>query len=161
MRSWPIVVPAALAAVTVVGLDVGGPFQLVVAGLFLLTCPALGYVRLLRLGDAELEVALSVGLALAIDALVSLALVAAGIYEPLLAVSLIAAIAVIGAIADGGLGAGGGGYSTGPDPTTEGAPVTSGAPTSGPQPSPVPGPGNPQPQPAPPQPGPPDPVPSD
>jgi hypothetical protein len=55
---------------------------------------------MLRLGDTELEVALVVGLGLAVDAIVSLALVMAGVYEPLLAVSGIAAIAVIGALVE-------------------------------------------------------------
>jgi hypothetical protein len=45
-------------------------------------------------------IALAVGLGLAVDAAVSLAHVAAGVYEPLLAISLMGAIAVIGALTE-------------------------------------------------------------
>jgi hypothetical protein len=100
MRAWHVVVPSGLAVSAAVLFDVGGPLEIVLACWFLFACPALGYVRILHLADTELEIALIVGLGLAIDVAVSLILVLAGVYEPLLALALITAIAMIGALVD-------------------------------------------------------------
>jgi hypothetical protein len=100
MRSWHIVVPSGLAAAAAILFDVGGSLQTALACWFLLTCPALGYVRMLRLADVELEIALAVGLGLSIDVAVGLVLVVAGVYAPPLALALITAIAMIGALVE-------------------------------------------------------------
>jgi hypothetical protein len=98
--AWPaILVLSAGAAGLVVGAGVppalGTPFVL----WFILVCPGMALVRLLRLGDPVAELGIGIALSVALATLVSGALLYAGAWSPRATLAILAAVTVAGALA--------------------------------------------------------------
>ena len=93
-----------LAATLAVGIatEVGGtsPARTLLVAWFLFTCPGMALARLIDVGEVFEEVSFGVGLSIAINTIVALALVYLGLYtgERVFAV---AAVLVLGAVAAG------------------------------------------------------------
>lgn len=80
---WPLVIVAsAIGAGLAMAGDTGPPVRPVIAFWFLLICPGMAVVRLLRVGERAAEVTLAVALSIAIDTLVAEALVLTGLWSP-------------------------------------------------------------------------------
>lgn len=100
MRPWQLVAASAWSAFLLTAADVGGPLRVGFVLWFLIVCPGLGFVRMLGLADRELQLALTIGASIAIDALATLPLVAADVYTPLRSLALITAVAITGTTLD-------------------------------------------------------------
>jgi hypothetical membrane protein len=104
-RSWapPVVLISSVAAM-LEGVAANGPspVRTAVVVWFLVVCPGLAIIALLRLRDAWLEVALVPALSLAIDILVSGTLAYAGLWSPAACILVLVSISVGGALAQDG-----------------------------------------------------------
>ena len=70
---WPaIIVVSAVAAGGLVYAGVAGPLRVAAVLWFLLICPGMAFVRLLRVADLATELMLAIGLSLALDAVVAI-----------------------------------------------------------------------------------------
>ena len=97
---WPVViVVAALASARLVEYDVAGPVRAVVTLGFLLICPGMAYIPLLRLQQPVYAVILAVALSLALDLLVATAVLYGGWWSPALILSILIVLSLIGALA--------------------------------------------------------------
>ncbi len=95
---WPaaILVSTAATGVAVLG-NLGPPLRPLLAGWFLLFCPGMAFVRLLRLEDPASELALGLALSLATDTLVAIALLYARVWSAGLGLALLMAMSTVGA----------------------------------------------------------------
>ncbi len=97
---WPvIIVTAGLIAWLMVAADLMSPLRSLVAG-YLLICPGMAFVRLLRLQDRWIEICLAIALSIAIDTLVAEVLVLLKIWSVSGAVSVIVSLSVVGVVLD-------------------------------------------------------------
>jgi hypothetical protein len=78
--------------------DVQGPLRFVVAFWFLLVCPGMALVPLMRLRDRIAEWTLAIALSLALDALVAGAMVFFGAWSPERGLIILVAVSLIGAL---------------------------------------------------------------
>ena len=94
---WPVVVLVSAAAVALLVLgDRTTPLRPFVALWFLLICPGMAFVRLLRLQDRLIELTLAVALSFAIDGLVSEILLYAGLWSFKLGLIVLIGLALLG-----------------------------------------------------------------
>ena len=97
---WPAIIvvsSAAIAILTYAGVE--SPVRVAFAFWFLLVCPGMALVRLLRLKDVIVELTLAVALSLALDALVASALVYTGLWSSKSSLAILIAISIAGAAA--------------------------------------------------------------
>jgi hypothetical protein len=95
-RSWDsIIVVSALAAITVNWLAIAQPVRLMVVGWFLLVCPGMAVVRVLRLHAPAAEWMLALAISLSVDMVVGEAMVYAGRWAPSAGLLIIATVAVM------------------------------------------------------------------
>ena len=93
---WPtIIAGSAVASLVVVGLGWDNPLRSLVVLWFLCVCPGLAVLHPLELSDAVTGLALVVPLSLAIDALVAIALIYAGLWSPTLALVIVAGVTFV------------------------------------------------------------------
>ncbi len=101
MRSiwvWPIMmISTALGLSLITFGNIASPIRPVIAFWFLLVCPGMAFVRLLRIRETLTELMLAVALSLAIDTLVAEAILYAEIWSSRLALLVLIGISVIGA----------------------------------------------------------------
>jgi len=95
---WAAVVAAAAVAAPALALT-GAPVavRLPVVLVFLLLGPGMAFVPLLGLGDPVAELTIAVGISLAVDLAVALAMLYAGAWAPTTTLVLVAAVALGGA----------------------------------------------------------------
>lgn len=95
---WPvaIVLSAALAGAAFAA-RLGPPLQPIAAFWFLLVCPGMAYIRLVRIATPLVELALAVALSLALDTLVAEAFVLAGRWSAAGALATLIALSLVGA----------------------------------------------------------------
>src|SRR5262245_14909782 len=101
--AWPaVIVLSGLAAAAVTLVNVVEPLRSILVFWFLLVCPGMAFVRLLRLGQPVAEWTLAVALSLAIDALVAGTMAFFKIWSPvgglLVLVVLSLAVAIVQAL---------------------------------------------------------------
>lgn len=108
---WPAVISLSAAAAALVTFgQVPAPLRSIVGFWFLLVCPGMAFVRLLRLKEGIAEWTLAIALSLAMDALVAGSMVYAGAWSPaggmlvLVAASLAGALLQVKLLADDGRG---------------------------------------------------------
>lgn len=92
-RPWDtIIVLSAFAAILAAWLAVPQPARWVLVGWFLVVCPGMALVRLLRLEERTAEWMLAVAVSLSLDMVVGEAMVYAGMWSPLAGLLLIACV---------------------------------------------------------------------
>lgn len=108
---WPAVISLSAAAAAIVTFgQVPAPLRAIVGLWFLLVCPGMAFVRLLRLKEGIAEWTLAIASSLAMDALVAGSMVYAGAWSPaggmlvLVAASLAGALLQVKLPADDGRG---------------------------------------------------------
>ncbi len=80
---WPVIIVAsALAAGGLVYAGIAGPLRVGIVLWFLLICPGMAFVRLLRVADLATELMLAIGLSLALDALVAIGMLYGQLWSP-------------------------------------------------------------------------------
>ena len=95
---WPIFIIAATAGVGVsLLLDIGGVLQAAIGFPFLLICPGMAYIRLLKMKERFTELILAIALSMALGTIISTALVLADVWAPAAAVSALMVISLVGA----------------------------------------------------------------
>jgi uncharacterized membrane protein len=96
---WSVLI-AAPAIATVTGMLSGTPSLLrtLVTFWFLLVCPGMAYVRLLRLDSALIELTLGIALSIAIGTIVTLAQVVAGAWSVNISVAIMVVISGFGVV---------------------------------------------------------------
>jgi hypothetical protein len=95
---WPIaIVAAGIAVIVIVVAAIASPLRPILVFGFLLICPGMAFVRLLRLKDRFAEFMLAVALSLAMDTLLSEMLVLTGHWSLTGGVIAIVAVAIVGA----------------------------------------------------------------
>jgi hypothetical protein len=98
-RLWSVAILGSAVAAAVGSLaPPGEPLRMLVESWFLLVCPGMAIVRLLRLQDGLAEWCLAVALSLTLDALVPDVMVYAGVWSPDAA---LASLVVLSAVAAG------------------------------------------------------------
>lgn len=99
MWTWPaIIVASAVATGLAVMCGVSPAVRVVLALWFLLVCPGMAVVRLLRIRDRSSEFALAVACSLGIESLLATTMVYAGLWSPLGGLALLVGITITGAI---------------------------------------------------------------
>lgn len=94
---WPAVITASVAAVEVlVYNDIASPLRPMVTLWFLLICPGMAFIQLLRLQDAVHEIVLAVALSLVLALITASAILYAGLWSPELILILLIGFSVIG-----------------------------------------------------------------
>jgi hypothetical protein len=95
---WPVVVAASgLAIELVLAFDIHGPLRVVLALWFLMVCPGLPYVRMLRLTSRMVEWPLIVALSLALDTVVTTTLAYVRAWSAADSMLILIAVSVVGA----------------------------------------------------------------
>ena len=94
---WPlsVVLSATLTSVFTFG-ELSSPWRPLVIFWFLLVCPGLPFVRLLRLPGRIVEITLGVALSLALDMVTAEALVYAGVWSPKTALLILLFVTLTG-----------------------------------------------------------------
>ncbi len=96
---WPATITASAAAI---GLIVYGnaqtPLRPLLALWFLLVCPGMAFVGLLRLHDRLVELTLAIALSLALDALVAGAMLYTGAWSPEGSLAILIGLSAVGAL---------------------------------------------------------------
>jgi uncharacterized membrane protein len=94
---WPLAIAAsALAAGTLTLLQVVAPLRAAVGFWFLLVCPGMAYVRLLRVKTIFFEWVLAIALSIAIDTIIAQALLVTGNWSSRLALIVVIVVSLIG-----------------------------------------------------------------
>jgi uncharacterized membrane protein len=94
---WPLVIAvSALAAGTLTLIQAVTPLRAAVGFWFLLVCPGMAYVRLLRVKAVFFEWVLAIALSIAIDTIIAQALLVAGNWSSRLALIVVIAVSLIG-----------------------------------------------------------------
>jgi hypothetical protein len=100
-RAWPPLLLASAAAASVVAFaGPSSPARLPVVLWFLLVCPGMALVRLLRVGDAIAEIAIGVALSAALVTLVAGTMLYAGAWSPNGTLAILVGLTVIAAAVD-------------------------------------------------------------
>jgi hypothetical protein len=95
---WPTIIAASAAAAALVTFgDLPSPIRPVVALWFLLVCPGMAFVRLVRTEPGVAGWMLAVALSLAIDGLVAGAMVYTGLWSPRWGLVAVIVVSVVGA----------------------------------------------------------------
>ncbi len=98
--SWPVVIIASAVAVNVV---VANESQTAIRPAlvlwFLLVCPGMAFVRLLRMTSIAVEIALGIGLSLALATIVTGSLLYAGVTSTVTSLGVLSGLSVAGALA--------------------------------------------------------------
>ncbi len=76
--------------------DVGTPVRPIVTLWFLLICPGMAFVRLLRLEDRLAEVTLAIAVSIALDTVVAAGMVYAKVWSPVLGLLVLAGLTLVG-----------------------------------------------------------------
>lgn len=95
---WPIVIAASAMLIAV--LDFGGittPIRPIAALWFLVFCPGIALVRLLRLQDLWAEVGLATAVSLSLDVGVASMLIYTGYWSPNLGLTILICVSLLGA----------------------------------------------------------------
>lgn len=97
--TWPIViiVSALLSGMLAFG-DTGGALRPVILFWFILVCPGMAIVRLIRLGDQVFELVLSIALSLVLSTLLAELLVLTKHWSPSAILAILIAISITGAM---------------------------------------------------------------
>jgi hypothetical protein len=96
---WPAAIGlSALAVALIVFGGVGGPARALIALWFLLVCPGMAFVRLLRVNDGAFELSLAIALSLALDAIVAGVMLYAKIWSPETALGVLIGLSCLGAV---------------------------------------------------------------
>lgn len=96
---WPAVILfSAVAVVIVVFGGVTSPLRPLVAFWFLLVCPGMAFIPLLRLTESFAEWTLAIALSLALDAIVAGTMLYAGMWSPNFGLTILISISMIGAV---------------------------------------------------------------
>ena len=96
---WAVaIVGSAVITVLLTLADLRSPVRVVSALWFLLVCPGMAVVRVLRVRDAVAEWTLAVALSLGLDALVAEAMLYAGVWSPASALLVLTGIGIAGAV---------------------------------------------------------------
>ena len=96
---WPImIVSTALGLGLITFENIASPIRPVIAFLFLFVCPGMAFVRLLRIREPSTELMLAIALSLALDTLVTEAILYAGIWSSRLTLLVLICISLIGAV---------------------------------------------------------------
>ncbi len=96
---WPIIVMVSAAAATAaVAAPAASPVRVIVVAWFMLVCPGLAYVGLLRLNRPLAEVMLSIALSLAIDAIVAEVMALSNTWSPAAGLTVLVALSMTGAV---------------------------------------------------------------
>ena len=99
MWTWPaIIVASAVAICLAVMCGVLPAVRVMLTLWFLLVCPGMAVIQLLRISDRSSEFALAVACSLGIESLLATTMVYAGLWSPLSGLALLIGISVIGAI---------------------------------------------------------------
>jgi hypothetical protein len=94
---WPIIITISVAAVELfVYNDVATPFRPLITFWFLLVCPGMAFVQLLRLRDALSEMVLAVALSLVLVLLTAGIMLYVGLWSPELILMLLIALCIVG-----------------------------------------------------------------
>lgn len=99
MRSiwWPVIIIAsAIGAERALSSGSGAPVQPLLVSWFLLICPGMAFVRLLRIEGGATEVLLAIALSIAIDMIVAEILLYAEVWSAAWALSLLIGISLAG-----------------------------------------------------------------
>lgn len=95
---WPLIITvSALAAGALTFLDAMPAVRVVVGFWFLLVCPGMAYVRLLRIKAVFFELVLAIALSIAINTIVAQALLLTGNWSTKVALGIVIATSVTGA----------------------------------------------------------------
>lgn len=95
---WPaIIIGSAVAIGGLVFSDLTSPIRPILALWFLVVCPGMALVRLLRLQNAWAEVALATAVSLSLDTGVSLGLVYGHYWSPKLGLAILICVSLLGA----------------------------------------------------------------
>jgi uncharacterized membrane protein len=95
---WPLViVVSALAAGTLTFLQAVTPLRAAVGFWFLLVCPGMAYVRLLRVKAVYFQWVLAIALSIAIDTIVAQALLVTGNWSSRVALIVVIVVSMMGA----------------------------------------------------------------
>lgn len=93
-----IIIVSAVAVGLVLIVDVWPPLRQLVGGWFLLVCPGMAFVRLLRLSEAITQWTLAIALSLALDAIVAVSMLYAGLWSPQWGLAALIGVSLIGAV---------------------------------------------------------------
>ena len=96
---WPtIIMLSALSASLFAFTGVESPVRQAIAFWFLMVCPGMAFVRLLRIQDQFAQWSLAIALSLALDASVAGSMLYAGVWSPTWAVVMLTGVSVSGAV---------------------------------------------------------------
>lgn len=95
LTDWPLIISTS-AVLMVVLFFTEAPFSAVVSLGFLLICPGMAFVRLLRIAERMTEVLLAIAFSIAIATIVSETMLLAGIWSPKLGLLTLVGIALSG-----------------------------------------------------------------
>ena len=96
---WPLLITLSLiGAVAAIVADAPQPVRAILLLWFLVVCPGMAFVRLLRLQGALLEWTLAVALSLAIDLLVAVFVLYVGLWSPVWILVAIATLTLAGVL---------------------------------------------------------------
>ena len=93
-----IIIVLLLAAIAAIVTDAAQPLRALAVLGFLVLCPGMAFVRLLRLKDAWAEWTLAIALSLAIDALVATFILYVGLWSPTWILVVIAILTLAGVL---------------------------------------------------------------
>lgn len=97
---WPaIIIVSAVAIGYMTFADIESPLRAAIAFWFLVVCPGMALVRLLRLADPLIELTLAVAVSLALDAIIASVMVYAGAWSPQWGLAMLVIISLSGALA--------------------------------------------------------------
>ncbi|CAA9570966.1 MAG: hypothetical protein AVDCRST_MAG49-3609 [uncultured Thermomicrobiales bacterium] len=95
---WPAVI---IGSSIVVGIltfaDVESPVRSAVSLWFLIACPGMAVVRLIGVGETAVELTLAVALSLALDTLVAMVMLYAGMWSPEGSLAVLIGVSLVGA----------------------------------------------------------------
>ncbi len=96
---WPVlIILSGALALYVTQREIDSPLRPVITLWFLLVCPGMAFVRLLRLGDRFAEWSLSIALSLALAAIVAMQMVYTGLWSPQWGLAALVVVSLVGAI---------------------------------------------------------------
>jgi len=96
--TWPVIIVAsALGTGLATFRDAAAAARPALSLWFLLICPGMAFVRLLRLNDAIAQLTLAVALSLALDTIVAVAMLYAGFWSPKGILGVVIALSLLGA----------------------------------------------------------------
>lgn len=95
--TWPVIIVASALGTGLATFRDAAAARPALSLWFLLICPGMAFVRLLRLNDAIAQLTLAVALSLALDTIVAVAMLYAGLWSPKGILSVVIALSLLGA----------------------------------------------------------------